>query len=456
MSFLQRIEGLRGRMQGALIGPGDADFDQARRVWNGMIDRRPALIARCGSTDDVVAAIAFARDNGLALAVRGGGHNVSGNATCDAGIVADLGPMNTVRVDSGGRTASAGGGTRWAEYDRETQRHALASPGGAISTTGVAGLTLGGGFGWLSRSWGLACDNLLSAEVVTAAGEVLTASADENREMFWGLRGGGGNFGAVTRLDFRLRPLERLHAGLLLYPRARGREFLQAYREMTAEAPDALSSMAAFLHTPDGVPVVGAFVVYLGEAGPGNRAIAPLRALGPPLLDDVGPKAYTAVQQAFDAGFPAGKRNYWKSTFLSRLGDEALDVLVDHAERAPTLTSIVALEHMLGGAVARVGAEETAFGHRGATYNLLVLGMGEAAAGDGDLRAWTRGLWRAMQPYSSGAVYVNYMDADEEDRIGEAYGSTNYRRLVALKDRYDPDNLFRLNQNIAPSRAAPR
>jgi hypothetical protein len=271
--------------------------------------------------------------------------------------------------------------------------------------------------------------------------------------LFWGLRGGGGNFGAVTRFQFRLRPLGTLHAGLLLYPRAHGREFLRAYREVTAGAPDALSSMAAFLRTPDGVRVVGAFVVYHGEAGPGDRVLAPLRGLGSPVLDDIGPKPYTAVQQAFDPGFPAGKR---KSTFLSRLDDAAVEILVDHADRAPTPTSIVGLEHMLGGAVARVGADETAFGHRDARNNLLILGMGEDAAADGDLRSWTRGLWQAMRPHSSGAVYVNYMDADEKDRINEAYGSAGYRRLVALKDRYDPDNVFRLNQNIAPSGSASR
>jgi FAD/FMN-containing dehydrogenase len=442
---------LHAEFQGRLIGPEDGDYDEARKIWNGMIDKRPALIAQCAGTSDVVAAVNFAREKGLAVAVRGGGHNVSGNATCDNGVVIDLRPMKGVSVDSDRRIARAEGGVTWGEYDRETQRHGLASPGGAISTTGIAGLTLGGGFGWLSRSYGLACDNVVSAEVVTASGKVLTASADENSDLFWAIRGGGGNFGVVTRFDYRLQKVGDLYAGLVLYPRSEAREFLRMYAGLTAGAPDELSTMAAFLSTPDGDPVVGVFSVYHGPATEGERVLAPLRAFGSPLLDDVGSKPYTVIQQAFDEGFPAGNRNYWKSNFLSAVGDECIDVLVDHANKAPSPMCVVAIEHMIQGAVARVGADDTAFGSREAEYNLLILGISDDPGLDDATKDWAREMWKAVEPFSTGGVYVNYMDRDESERIGDAYSSTHYARLVELKKRYDRDNLFRLNQNIAPS-----
>jgi len=442
---------LRASFRGRLIGPRDAGYDEARRVWNGMIDKRPALIAQCKETADVARAVSFAREKGLAVAVRGGGHNVAGTAACDEGIVIDLRPMNTVEVDAGRRIARAQGGVTWGEYDRETQRHGLASPGGAISTTGIGGLTLGGGFGWLSRSYGLACDNLLSAEVVTADGTVRTASAEDNPDLFWAIRGGGGNFGVVTRFDYRLHPLRELYAGLVLYPRDKAREFLAMYAALTSTAPDELSTMAAFLSTPEGEPVIGVFCVYNGSAEAGKRVLEPVRDFGSPLLDDVGVKPYTVVQQAFDPGFPSGKRNYWKSHFLAPLDTGGIDVLVEHADRAPSPMCVVGIEHMAGGAVARVGASDTAFGFREAAYNLLILGMSDDPALDEAIRSWARELWSATRPFSAGAVYVNYMDRDEADRVGEAYDSAHYERLVELKKRYDPDNLFRSNQNIAPS-----
>jgi FAD/FMN-containing dehydrogenase len=442
---------LRPKFEGRLIAPEDGDFDEARKIWNGMIDKRPALIAQCAGTSDVVAAVNFAREKGLAVAVRGGGHNVSGNATCDNGVVIDLRPMKGVSVDSDRRIARAEGGATWGEYDRETQRHGLASPGGAISTTGIAGLTLGGGFGWLSRSYGLVCDNVVSVEVVTASGEVLIASADENPDLFWAIRGGGGNFGVVTRFDYRLQKVGDLYAGLVLYPRSEAREFLKMYAGLTAGAPDELSTMAAFLSTPDGDPVVGVFSVYHGPATEGERVLAPLRAFGSPLLDDVGSKPYTVIQQAFDEGFPAGNRNYWKSNYLSAVGDECIDVLVDHANKAPSPMCVVAIEHMIQGAVARVGADDTAFGSREAEYNLLILGISDDPGLDDATKDWAREMWKAVEPFSTSGVYVNYMDRDESERIGDAYSSTHYARLVELKKRYDPDNLFRLNQNIAPS-----
>jgi FAD/FMN-containing dehydrogenase len=451
MNDANQLDQLGQRLKGRLVGPEDADYDEARTVWNGMIDKRPAVIAECADASDVAVAVNFARENNLVVAVRGGGHNVAGHATCDDGIVIDLTPMKNVTVDIGRRTAVAEGGVTWGDYDKETQRHGLASPGGAISTTGIAGLTLGGGFGWLSRSYGLACDNLISAEIVTANGEVLTASAEENPDLFWAIRGGGGNFGVVTRFEYRLQEVGELYAGLILYPRDRAGEFMRVYSEWTAKAPDEVASMAAFLHSPDGDPVVGAIVVYHGPKDEGERVIAPVRSLGEPALDDITPKPYTSVQQVLDDGFPRGLRNYWKSTYLAELGEQCLDILVDHANRAPTTWCVVGLEHMMGGAVARVGEDDTAFANRDAIYSLLILGRTDDPAGDGAVREWVRGLWKAVEPYSTGGVYVNYMGQDEAERIGEAYGTDHYARLAKIKNQYDPANLFRLNQNIAPS-----
>lgn len=451
MNDANQLDQLGQRLKGRLVGPEDADYDEARTVWNGMIDKRPAVIAECADASDVAVAVNFARENNLVVAVRGGGHNVAGHATCDDGIVIDLTPMKNVTVDIGRRTAVAEGGVTWGDYDKETQRHGLASPGGAISTTGIAGLTLGGGFGWLSRSYGLACDNLISAEIVTANGEVLTASAEENPDLFWAIRGGGGNFGVVTRFEYRLQEVGELYAGLILYPRDRAGEFMRVYSEWTAKAPDEVASMAAFLHSPDGDPVVGAMVVYHGPKDEGERVIAPLRSLGSPAVDDITPKPYTSVQQVLDDGFPRGLRNYWKSTYLAELDEQCLDILVDHANRAPTTWCVVGLEHMMGGAVARVGEDDTAFTNRDAIYSLLILGRTDDPAGDGAVREWVRGLWKAVEPYSTGGVYVNYMGQDEAERIGEAYGTDHYARLAKIKNQYDPANLFRLNQNIAPS-----
>jgi len=444
------MEQLQKTLRGRLVRPGDADYEQARRVWNGMIDKKPKAIVQCRETSDVVASVNFARDNDLRVAVRGGGHNVSGYATCDDGLVIDLGPMKGITVDPDRRISRAEGGLTWGEYDKETHRHGLASPGGAISTTGIAGLTLGGGFGWISRSYGLACDNVVSAEVVTADGEVRAAGPDENPDLFWGIRGGGGNFGVVTRFDYRLQPVRELYAGLVLYPRSEASRFMAMYAGLTAEAPDELSSMAAFLHTPDGVPVVGAFVVYHGSAEDGERALSRLRAFGPPIVDDIAIKPYPVVQQAFDPGFPAGLRNYWKSNYLKALSGPCIEAIVDWANKAASPLSIVGIEHMLGGAVGRIGPQETAFASRDAVYNALLLSMHDAPGDDEANRRWARDAWTALQPFSTGAVYVNYMSADDKDRVGEAYGSTNYGRLVELKRKYDPGNVFRLNQNITP------
>ncbi len=445
------IEELATGLRGQLIRPGDDAYDQARSVWNAMIDKRPRLIVRCAGVADVLASVRFAREQGLDVAVRGGSHNVAGNATCDDGVVIDLSPMKSVRVDPITRVARAEAGLTWGEYDHETQAFGLATPGGAISTTGIAGLTLGGGFGWLSRSYGMVCDNVLSMDVVTADGRFLTASEQDHADLFWGLRGGGGNFGVTTSFEYRLHLVGPMLSGLVIHPRSEAKELLRFFAEFTAEAPDELASMAVLLNSPDGEPVAAVFVAYNGPAEAGERVLAPLRRFGSPLVDDIDIKPYTVVQQTLDAGFPAGRRNYWKSNFLTGLGEECIDVLVEHAARAPSPFSAVGIEHTFGGAAGRIGREDTAFDHRDVGYNLIVLGMWEGPTGDDANITWARNLWTAAGPFSAGSVYVNYLNWEEADRIKDAYGSTKYRRLADLKTKYDPTNLFHLNQNIAPA-----
>jgi FAD/FMN-containing dehydrogenase len=450
----ESLDALRSDHRGDLLEPTDAGYDAARRIWNVMIDKRPAVIARCSGVADIVAALRFARARRLEVAVRGGGHNIAGSALCEGGLLIDLSPMHAVHVDPERRLARAQGGATWRDYDRETQLFGLASTGGAISSTGIAGLTLGGGFGWLSRSYGLACDELVSAQVVTADGRVVTASADENADLFWGLRGGGGNFGIVTSFEYRLHPVSELLAGLLVFPRAETRAVIDTWAEVTASAPDQLGSMAALLATPDGDPVTGIYSVYNGPRDEGERVLAPLRACGTVLVDDIGPKPYCVVQQAFDAAQPPGRRNYWKSHFLREVAGELIDLLVDRAAAVPSPTYLIAIEHLFGGAVARVGAGETAYGQRDAEYNLMISSAWDAPGDDESNVRWARESFAATASFSTGAVYVNYLNAQEGDRIREAYDSEHTRRLVELKDRWDPDNVFHHNQNIAPSVAA--
>jgi hypothetical protein len=456
MTFGAKADELGRSLRGQLIRPGDDAYEQARRVWNAMIDKRPALIARCAGVSDAVSAVNFARDHHLLIAVRGGGHNVAGTATCDDGMVIDLSLMKGARVDPRRQTARAEAGLTWGEYDQETQVFGLATPGGVISTTGIAGLTLGGGVGWLSPSYGAACDNVLSADVVTARGEVLTASPEDNPDLYWGIRGGGGNFGVVTSFEYRLHAVRELLAGLVIHPRSEARGFLQAYSDLRANAPDQLASFAALLSSSDGDPLVVVFVAYNGDAGMGARVLEPLRRFGSPLVDDIASKPYRVVQTALDAGFPAGKRHYWKSSALTRLDPALLDILIEHANRAPSPLSAVGIENQLGGAVARVPPGENAFGLRQTEHNLGILAIWEDPADDEINIRWARDLWTAVQPFSTGSVYVNYLGWDEADRIGEAYGSQIHQRLVELKTRYDPENLFRLNQNIVPAVHGPR
>lgn len=444
------IQAFRASLGGELIQPGDAEYESARQIFNGMIDRRPALIARCLGPADVVTAVNFAREQGIELAVRGGGHGVAGNALCDGGLVIDLSRMKGIRVDPASRTVQAQAGLTYHEFDRECQAFGLATTGGTVSATGIAGLTLGGGFGWLGRSYGLACDNLISADVVTADGRMLVASADQNEDLFWALRGAGANFGVVTSFQYQLYPIGQMLAGMVVHPFARAREVLRFYRDFSANAPDELTTYAAILHTPppDSAQVVALLTCYNGPIDRAEQLIQPLRQFGPPLVDTIQPMPYAQIQMQLDDGFPPGVQNYWKSSFLRGLSDEAVDAIVDHAATVPSPLSAVVIEHF-GGAMGRVDPQATAFPNRQSEYNFLIVSRWPDPADDERQIAWTRQFWQALQPSAAGGVYVNYLEGGQEgaDRVRAAYG-VNYDRLATIKRRYDPTNLFHRNQNI--------
>jgi len=442
------VERFEAGLRGTLLRPGMTAYEEARRVHNAMIDKRPALIARCAGVADVVRAVNFARENALLVAVRGGGHNVAGLAVCDGGIVIDLSGMKGIRVDPASQTVRAEGGVTWGELDHETQAFGLGTTGGAVSTTGIAGLTLGGGLGALMRKHGLACDNVLSIDVVTADGLVLTASATENVDLFWALRGGGGNFGIATTFEYRLHPVGTVLGGLVLYPIDRARDMLAFYRDFTATAPDELTAYAALLTSPAGVPVAAIFVCYAGPLATGETLLRPIREFGPPMADLISPMPYAAIQRTFDSTAPSGHLNYWKSTFAQELAPEVTDELVAAYAIVPSSLSSVVIEH-LGGAVGRVNEGDTAFSHRRMPYSITAASLWRQASQSEKNIAWTRRLWDAIRAPTSDAVYANYL-SEGEQRTSAAYGS-NYERLVAVKNRYDPTNLFRVNQNIKPT-----
>ena len=457
---MTRLDDLRGKFSGSLIAPGDAEYESARQVWNGMIDRRPALVARCASEGDVKSALAYARAERLAIAVRGGAHNVAGNATVEGGIVIDLSQMKAVRVDAQRRVAVAGPGLNWGELDRVTQEAGLAVTGGLISSTGIAGLTLGGGIGWLMRKHGLTIDNLLAAEVVTIEGEAVRASAKENADLFWALRGGGGNFGIVTKFEFQLHPVSQVIAGMTLYPAQRAAAMLGYFREICESAPDELTPLFAFLTAPPAPfvpetlrlqPVVAIVLCYAGEPAEGERVVRPIKSFGPPAADLIGPMPYLALQSMLDAGAPAGLQNYWKASFLSGLGDAAIETIVDHAARARSPLAQVHL-HLMGGAVARVPAGATAFAHRQAAFAMNIVGTWADPAGNELHTRWVREFSQAMTPHDAPGVYVNFLGDEGEERVRAAYGAKTYSRLQEVKAKYDPENAFRLNQNIQPPR----
>jgi FAD/FMN-containing dehydrogenase len=447
------IEAFRTHVRGELLRPIDAGYETARKVWNGLIDKRPALIVRCAEVADVLAAVQFARTHDLLVAVRGGGHNVAGHAVCDGGLMIDLSRMKGLRVDPVHRTARAQSGLTGGEFDRETQAFGLATPLGYISTTGIAGLTLGGGYGWLARSYGLASDNLRSVDLVTADGQFLTASATEHPDLFWGVRGGGGNFGIVTSFEYQLHPVGLVLGGVVIYPFAQAKAMLQFHRDFISAAPDAYTCFPALGTSPAGEPVAILRVCYNGPIEEGERVLRPLRAFGSPLADLIAPMAYTALQSMYDAGAPSGVHYYWKSNALTELSDEAIDTMVAHCATRPSPQCGMALGQ-LGGAVSRVEPDATAFNHRIVRYDFISAGVCADPAQAAACIRWAREFWEAMQPFSTGGVYVNYLgqEADEgAERVQAAYGAAKYARLVALKNTYDPTNFFRLNQNIKPT-----
>jgi FAD/FMN-containing dehydrogenase/pimeloyl-ACP methyl ester carboxylesterase len=447
---------------GEIVGRGHPAYDELRRVFNGMIDRRPALIARCTDAQDVSAAVGFARASGVPVSVYGGGHNVTGNAVCEDGVTVDLRPMKAVEVDPETRTCRAEAGLTWGELDAVTQEHGLAVTGGRMSTTGLGGLVLGGGSGWIERKCGYAVDNLLSVEIVTADGQVLTASERENPDLFWGTRGGGGNLGVVTSFEFRLHPIgPTVLGGLLMYPAPMAAAVLGNFRDVMADAPDEVGSAVALLTAPyedfvpepvRGHPVVGVIVCCAGPLEQGEQALRPLREFGPPAIDMVGPMPYVAIQQLIDHGYPAGMRNHWTGDFLAELPGEAIEVLCRfHLSKPSPLTQILMLPG--GGASARVPDGTMAIGQRRAPFNIHITSLWTDRADDDANIAWTRELSAAMKPFTTGRVYVNFIGDEGEDRVVAAFGREGYARLQALKDRYDPDNLFRSNQNVKPSGA---
>jgi FAD/FMN-containing dehydrogenase len=452
---------LRGelvRPRGELIRPEDPSYDEHRKVWNGSIDRFPALIARCAGVADVISALRFARRTGLETAVRGGGHSFPGLSVCDGGIVIDLGPMKGIRVDPEARTVRAQAGVVIGELDRETQAFGLAVTGGIVTHTGISGLTLGGGIGWLMRKHGLTIDQLVSVDLVTAEGELVRASRDENADLFWGVRGGGGNFGIVTEFEFRLNPVGPIVlAGPIFWAMEDSPELLRFYRDWIAEAPDDLMTILIHRKAPPlpfvptelhGKPVVAVACCYAGSVEEGEKVVRPLKEFGSPVLDLCEPKPYLSHQAMFDPTYPHGRWYYFRACDVTELSDEVIDITVDHASRISSPLTAFPIWQM-GGAVARVGDDETAFSGRAAGHTFNISGTTDAVEGFAEEREWVRNFWSALEPYHT-SVYTNFLMDEGEERVREAYGADKYDRLKALKQKYDPDNFFRLNQNIPP------
>jgi FAD/FMN-containing dehydrogenase len=450
-------------LHGELIQPGDGAYDEARSIWNGAHDARPAVIARCADSSDVRHAIGFARSEGLDVAVRGGSHSIPGFSTCDDGIVIDLSPMKGITVDVSARTATAEGGVTWGEFDAATQEHELATTGGVVSITGVAGLTLGGGIGWLMRKYGLAADNLIAADMVTADGQLITASERENPDLLWGLRGGGGNFGIVTSMEFRLHEVgPMVYAGVALYPPEMAAEVLQFYAQWTARMPDELTTIAAFLIAPPepfipeelrGKPAFGIAACYCGPLADGEAAVAPLREFARPAADVLAPVPYTMMQQFFDASAPRGIRTYWKTAYLDDLSPEAIGAMVSSAAELSALFPLSAIHvHHMEGATGLQPPGGSAFAHRDPRFVLNILGLWDTPGGDDTHIRWVRDSYAAALPYTSGDPYLNFLAGEGSDQVRAAYGQETFARLAALKKAYDPGNMFRLNQNIPPAR----
>lgn len=442
------IASLRSAISGKVLEPSNEGYEEARKIWNGMIDKRPALIVQCASAHDVIEAVKFATVHDLIISVRGGGHNVTGNAVCDGGLMIDLSPMKKIDVDPQLRTATAETGATWADFDKATQAFGLATTGGVVSTTGIAGLTLGGGVGWLVGRFGLSCDNVISAEVVTADGELVVANEAENEDLFWGLKGGGGNFGIVTSLKYQLHPVSTVMGGMILHPVANAKEVIKFYRDFIKSTPDELTLYCAFVHTPDGMQVCGYVGCYSGDIAEGEKVVKPLREFGAPVADMFQEQPYLQIQTMLEAGFPHGNRYYWKSNYLESLPDDAIDTIITHAQTVSSQRSAIILE-FYGGAANREPKAPAAFPHRKEQIDLVVISNWVNSEEDEKHIEWTRAFWNGMQPFSSKRVYVNALGVEGEERVREAYGE-NYDRLLTLKKKYDPKNVFRLNQNINP------
>ena len=444
------VEKFKAGLRGQLLQSSDDAYNDARKLWNGMFDRRPALIVRCAGTADVMSTVNFARNNGLQVAVRGGGHSFPGHSVCDGGLVIDLSCMKAIRVDPAGRTARAQSGAKWLDFDHETQAFGLATTGGTASDTGIAGLTLGGGLGWLSSKYGLTVDNLISADVVTADGRLLTASATDNSDLFWGLRGGGGNLGVATSFEYQLHPVgPTILGGMALYPLAKAKEVLRFYREFSKSAPDELTTYAGILNPPDSDTVAAVICCYCGPLDKGEEVIRPLKAFGPPLQSMLGPMPYAAQQCLTDAALPTGSYYYNKAGSLSDLTNQAIEVFAEYAAKKPSVLSAVLIQTVRG-AASRIASDATAFAHRKLPYAPVIVSRWLDTADTEKNIAWARDFWNALRPMAGGGVYVNDLGQDDEDRVRMAYG-INYERLAALKKKYDPDNFFRLNANIKPA-----
>ena len=450
---------LEGSFRGQLVRPEDPTYDEHRRIWNGSIDRFPALLARCAGVADVIAAVRFASITGLVVAVRGGGHSFPGLSVCDGGVVIDLGLMKGIRVDPEARTGRAQAGVLLGELDRETQAFGLAVPAGIVTHTGLSGLTLGGGIGWVMRKYGLTIDQLLSVDLITADGEFVKASETENPDLFWGVRGGGGNFGIVTEFEFRLNPVGPIVlAGPIFWPMEESPNVLRFYREWIADAPDELMTIVVHRKAPPlpaippelhGKPVVAVVCCYAGPVEDGERVVRPLKAFGAPVLDLCAPKPFLAHQAMFDPSFPSGWWYYFRSCDVAELTDDIIDITFEHSMRIDSPLTAFPIWQM-GGAIARVGEDETAFNGRAAGYAFNINAATETAEGFDEEREWVRSFWSALEPYHT-SVYVNFLMEEGEERIRQAYGTEKYDRLKALKRKYDPDNFYRLNQNIPPN-----
>lgn len=449
---------LEKQLNGTLLHPGDERYEEARTVWNAMIDRKPAHIVQCRDASDVIHAVNHAREHRLPLSVKGGGHSVAGHSVCNDGLMIDLSPMSQITIDPQARTARVGGGATWADFDAEAQEHGLATTGGMVSTTGVAGLTLGGGIGHLARSFGLSCDNMIGADVVTAGGELVRASENENRDLFWGLRGGGGNFGIVTTFEFRLHEVgPQIMAGPVFHAPEDAPDVLRQYREFTRQTPDHVACYAVFAAFPPIEPIPESYhgttaLILLPSCSSGleegEKQLEDVRAIGNPVFDGVAPIPYAGLQQSLDAGAPKGQRYYWKSHYMASIPDEAIDTVVEYANPLPSPYTFLGFEQM-GGAIGRVGVTGTPYPHREAAYSFGIFGGWSDPNADREVIDWVRRFYDALTPYTTGGMYANYQDQDDGERSKKAF-LDNYQQLVEVKRKWDPENLLRMNQNIKP------